>query len=117
MIKRIICSILFFLLILALILKFLGVEELNLFNPGYRGFLHELSNSFNAYSEIQISNITMLSEVYPDTSGILEVLITIADGFLTIIQFFVEVINILIRVALFLYAFVRAILSFPTYVS
>ena len=59
MIKRIICSILFFLLILALILKFMGVEELNLFNPGYRGFLHELSNSFNAYSDIQIANISL----------------------------------------------------------
>lgn len=116
MIKRVIGYILFLLLILALLLKFSGVNELSLNNSGYRLFINRLAYSFNQYGEIKIPLLTYLRDIYTDTDGILEVLISIADGFVAFINFCASVLNILIRLFTFLYAFVSALLSFKDYV-
>lgn len=117
MIKRIICYILFVLLILALILKLNGVNELSLFNPGYRSFINRLAYSFNEYQSIQIGSIRTLASQYSVDSGILQVLISIADAIISFINAIINFFNIMIQLFLFMWSFVEAIFSFGSYVT
>lgn len=119
MIRRIVGYFFFIMLIASLILYFSGITYVE-FNGGYYNFLKGLAYEYKDYLWIRIPMLDLLnysSDIANDSTGILEVLQAIANGFLNFINFISTIINFFLDIVFYIFSLFKVLLGFSDYIS
>ena len=116
MIKRIIGWFLFIMLLLALVLYFNGITYVE-FNGGYYNFLRGIAYEYTNYLWIRIPMLDMLQQTATDSTGILEVLMSIANGLLSFINFLSTICNFFLDLVFYIFALIKVLLGFSDYIK